>query len=102
MSAGAAVEDTLELWASSLRDVKKRIQPLFMQARVAASAGDFLDVLLGNKPPQMGWMRAEAAGDPGPGGSKRCWGAVAGMPRHCAMSSGTMWLSIWPQTMRLS
>src|ERR1700684_2847125 len=66
MSGGASVEDTLELWASSLRDVKGRIRPLFTQDRVAASAGDFLDVLLGNEPRKTGWMRAEAAGDPGP------------------------------------
>ena len=28
---GASIEATLELWASSLRDVKKRIRPLFAQ-----------------------------------------------------------------------
>ena len=66
MIGGASVEDTLELWASSLRDVKGRIRPLFTQDRVAASAGDFLDALLGNEPRKTGWMRAEAAGDPGP------------------------------------
>src|ERR1700692_2590639 len=66
MSGGGSVEDTLELWASSLRDVKGRIRPLFTQDRVAALAGDFLDALLGNEPRKTGWMRAEAAGDPGP------------------------------------
>ena len=64
--SGASFEDTLELWASSLRDVKGRIRPLFTQDRVAASAGDFLGVLLGNEARKTGWMRAEAAGDPGP------------------------------------
>ena len=64
--AGASVETTLELWASSLRDVKARIGPLYGQERVAASAGRFLDGLLGNEPRKTGWMRAEAAGDPGP------------------------------------
>jgi SRSO17 transposase len=54
------------LWALSLRDVKQRIRPLFTQERVAASAGQFLDGLLGNEPRKTGWMRAEAAGDPGP------------------------------------
>jgi SRSO17 transposase len=39
---------------------------LFRQERVAASAGKFLDGLLGNEPRKTGWMRAEAAGDPGP------------------------------------
>ena len=65
--AGASIETTLELWASSLRDVETRIRPLFGQKRVVASAGQFLDGLLGNEPRKTGWMRAEAAGDPGPG-----------------------------------
>ena len=64
--AGASIETTLELWASSLRDVKQRIRSLFSQDRVAASAGQFLDGLLGNEARKTGWMRAEAAGDPGP------------------------------------
>jgi SRSO17 transposase len=64
--SGMSIETTLELWASSLRDVKARIRPLFTQARVAASAGFFLDGLLGSEPRKTGWMRAEAAGDPGP------------------------------------
>src|SRR5215217_2388417 len=61
-----SIETTLELWASSLRDVKARIRPLFTQARVAASSGLFLDGLLGDERRKTGWMRAEAAGDPGP------------------------------------
>lgn len=64
--SGGSIETTLELWASSLRDVKGRIAPLFTQARVAASAGQFLDGLLGDERRKTGWMRAEAAGDPGP------------------------------------
>src|ERR1700746_1390877 len=63
---GASVEITLELWASSLREVKARIGPLFSQQRVAGWAGQFLDGLLGNEPRKTGWMRAQAAGDPGP------------------------------------
>jgi SRSO17 transposase len=64
--SGASIETTLELWASSLRDVKGRIRPLFGQRRVAVSADHFLDGLLGNEPRKTGWMRAETAGDPGP------------------------------------
>src|SRR5918911_800368 len=64
--AGGSVEATLELWASSLRDVKGRIRPVFAQKRMAASAGLFLDALLGPERRKTGWMRAEAAGDPGP------------------------------------
>lgn len=64
--AGASVEATLEFWAQSLRDVKARMRPMFTQERVAASAGYFLDGLLGEERRKTGWMRAEAAGDPGP------------------------------------
>lgn len=65
MSA-ASLETTLDLWASSLREVKERMRPLFTQDRVAASANAFLDGLLGPERRKTGWMRAEAAGDPGP------------------------------------
>jgi SRSO17 transposase len=64
--AGVAVEDALELWASALRAVKRRLRPLFSQERVAVSAGLFLDGLFGPERRKTGWMRAEAAGDPGP------------------------------------
>ncbi len=63
---GASIETTLELWAASLREAKARIMPLFTQERVAASAGLFLDGLLSDERRKTGWMRAEAAGDPGP------------------------------------
>src|SRR5918994_2948322 len=64
--ASGSVEATLELWAASLRDVKGRIRPLFCQQRMAQSAGLFLDALLGPERRKTGWMRGEAAGDPGP------------------------------------
>ena len=64
--AGASIETTLELLASSLREMKGRIRPLFTQERVARCAGQFLDSLLGNEPRKTGWMRAEAVSDPGP------------------------------------
>src|SRR4051812_49611094 len=64
--SGALIEETLELWAASLREVKARMRPLFTQDRVAVSAGLFLDGLLGEERRKTGWMRAEAAGDPGP------------------------------------
>src|SRR3954469_13116007 len=74
--SGASIEETLELWAASLREGKARMRPLFTQERVAASAGLFFYVLLGGGRGQRGllgeerrkpgWMRAEAAGAPGP------------------------------------
>lgn len=62
---GVSIEATLELWACSLRDVKARMRPLFRR-ELAASAERFLDGLLGEERRKTGWMRAEAAGDPGP------------------------------------
>jgi hypothetical protein len=104
---GVAVEAALELWASSLGEVKRRIRPLFSQERVAVSAGLFLDGLLGPERRKTGWMRAEAAGDLGPspkaiprrdspqsglkGGSRPSLAAAAGRPTRSAMWCATMW-----------
>ena len=65
-SGYAPVETTLDLLASSLRDVKRRMRQLFAQERTSANANLFLDGLLSNEQRKTGWMRAEAAGDPGP------------------------------------
>jgi len=62
----ASLETTLELWSATLRQAKQRIRPLFAAPSVAASANAFLDGLLGGERRKTGWMRAEAAGDPGP------------------------------------
>jgi DDE superfamily endonuclease len=62
----ASIEETLAIWVASLREIKQRIRPLFKQERVAANAGLFLEGLLGDEQRKTGWMRAEAAGDPGP------------------------------------
>src|ERR1700758_1447927 len=62
----ASIEEMLALWAAALREVKQRIRPLFGQERVARNAGLFLEGLLGEEQRKTGWMRAEAAGDPGP------------------------------------
>src|ERR687889_1635456 len=64
--SGASIDQTLDLWSAELRAVKAQIQPLFRRASVAASAAAFLDGLLGPERRKTGWMRAEAAGDPGP------------------------------------
>src|SRR4051812_42373063 len=62
----ASLETTLELWLTTLRQAKHRIRSLFAAPSVAASANAFLDGLLGAERRKTGWMRAEAAGDPGP------------------------------------
>jgi SRSO17 transposase len=64
--SGASLEDTLDLWSAALRGAKERIRPPFAAPSVAASAEAFLDGLLGPERRKTGWMRAEAAGDPGP------------------------------------
>jgi SRSO17 transposase len=63
---GAPFEATLDLWSVSLREAKGRMRPLFAQGRSAENAGLYLDGLLGDERRKTGWMRAEAAGDPGP------------------------------------
>jgi SRSO17 transposase len=64
--AGVAVEQMLELWCAELRQVKAQLGSLFAHPSIAASAAAFLDGLLGPERRKTGWMRAEAAGDPGP------------------------------------
>ncbi len=66
MNSTASVEDVLTLTREALRDTKARMRPVFGQERIAAAAGRFLETLLSNEPRKTGWMRAEAAGDPGP------------------------------------
>ena len=87
---GASIETTRELWASSLREVKKRIRPLFAQERAALNAGLFVDGLLGDERRKTGWMRAEAAGDPGLWRQQAVLGRDRWMPMHCATWCATM------------
>jgi SRSO17 transposase len=64
--SGASIEQTRDLWSAELGAVKAQLGSLFGHASVAASAAAFLDGLLGPERRKTGWMRAEAAGDPGP------------------------------------
>ena len=47
--AGASIETTLALWASSLHEVKRLMRPLFKHDRVSRLAEHFLDGLLGEE-----------------------------------------------------
>src|SRR6266481_1030059 len=96
----ASVEETLALWVASLREIKKRIRPLFGQERVAKNAGLFLEGLLGDEQRKTGWMRAEAAGDPGPWRQQAILGRRDWMRMPCAISFAIMSSSIWRMTMR--
>ena len=60
---GASIETTLELWTSSLRDVKGRMGGLFTQRRVAVSAGLFLDGLLGDERRKTGCVDRRSTRD---------------------------------------
>src|SRR3981189_514608 len=84
----ASIEETLALWAASLREIKKRIRPLFRQERVAANAGLFLEGLLSDEQRKTGWMRAEAAGDPGP------WGQQGILGRRAWCDAGWIFLDM--------
>ena len=64
--SGTPIEDMLDLWSAELRVAKARLRALFAHPSVATSASAFLDGLLGPERRKTGWMRAEAAGDPGP------------------------------------
>lgn len=57
-SASALMDVVLQIWASSRRDVKALICPLFTQERLAASAGLVLNSLLGSERREAGWIRA--------------------------------------------
>ena len=87
---GGSAEATLELWASSLRTVKARIRPLCRQDRTAASAGLFLDTLLGPERRKTGWMRAEPLVVRVPGASRRSSIGAGGMLLRCAILCAPM------------
>jgi hypothetical protein len=92
--SGASIEATLELWASSLREVKGLASVACAGSR-SNQRGIIPRRFTGNERRKTGWIRAEAAGDPGPlGGSRHCWAATGGTPMHCATWCASMSLSI--------
>jgi len=79
----ASIEETLALWAASLREIKKHY--VVVQAR--ACCGEcrlFLEGLLSDEQRKTGWMRAEAAAILVHGGNRRSWVARTGMLMLCA------------------
>jgi hypothetical protein len=81
--SSASLESTLELWSTTLRQTKQRIRPLFAAPSVAASANAFQDGLLGGERRKTGWIRAEAAGDPGPWRQQAILGRTHVAPSVC-------------------
>ena len=100
--SGASIETTLELWASSLREVKRRMRPLFTQERVARSAEHFLDGLLGEERRKTDWMRAEAAAIQALGVNRPSSVAGSGTRTPYATSCATMCSRHSPTTTRFS
>src|SRR5258707_5810912 len=96
----ASVEETLALWAASLREIKQRIRPLFKHERVARNAGLFLEGLLGDEQRKTVGCAQRRPAIVARGGSRRSWVAGIGTLMLCAISCATMSLSIWPMTMR--
>src|SRR3981081_2814587 len=96
----ASVEETLALWAASLREIKQRIRPVFTQERVATNAGLFVEGLLGDEQRKtVGCVRRRLA-ILAHGGSRRFWVVETGTLMPCAISCTTMSSSIWRMTMR--
>src|SRR6195256_2944548 len=93
----ASIEETLALWAASLREIKTRIRPLFGQERVATNAGLFLEGLLGvsemSNAKLVGCARRQLA-ILALGGNRRSSVAGIGMLMTCAISFAIMSSSI--------
>ena len=75
---GASIETTLDLWASSLREVKKRMRPLFEQDRTALNAGLFTGWACreSSRPP----TKCPAMSQPWPWARFGCPGLPQGLP----------------------
>ena len=78
------------------------MRQLFAQDRTAVNAGLFLDGLLGDERRKTGWMRAEAAGDPGRGDSRHCLGrdrwdadALRDLVRSMSSNISLMTMQCW-------
>ena len=75
----ALLEETLELWGSSLLDVKARLRPLFTQQRVARRRGFFWMACLVLRGARGVGCERKLRVIPARGANRRFWGAVAGM-----------------------
>ncbi len=98
----ASVEAMLDLWSATSREGKARLRPLFKHASVAASAAAFLDGLLGPERRKTGWMRAGAAGDPGPWRQQAVLGRSVWDAEALRDVVATMWSRRSPRPRRCS
>lgn len=95
------MEEALDLWSAPLREVKRRLRPLFAQVRSAMNAGVYLDGLLGDERRKTGWMRAPRQRVTlDLGGNRRCWAMTDVIRTHCATWCGTMASSVLRTMMR--
>lgn len=88
---GVSIEVALELWASTLREAKARLRPLFTQARVAASAELFLEGLLGAERRKTGWCAPRLRAIPDHGASRPSRAGAGGRRTHCATWCASGW-----------
>jgi hypothetical protein len=93
---GTSIEATLELWESSLREVKGRMRPLFTQERVPSRQGRFWTAFLalsGARPAGCGLKRRAILA---PGASRPFWAEDNGTPMRCATSCAPTCWRPWP------
>ena len=96
--SGASIETTPELWASSLRDVKALMRPPFvtcewLRRRTISWTGCWTRSV-------ASWMRAEAAGDPGPWRRKAVLGRSRWDTEALVAMCATMSWRTWPTRTR--
>lgn len=100
MMTGASIETTLELWASSLREMKRRIGPLFSQERSAVKRDCSSMACLAMNGARRDGCALRRLVILVPGGNRRFWGETDGTLMRCAIWCASMSLSILRTTMR--
>jgi hypothetical protein len=83
--SGASIAAMLEEWASSLREGKGRLGPLFRRERMAASAGLFVDGLLGPERRRTGGCAPRRRVIAVLGAGRPCWAGRSGRRTRFAM-----------------
>lgn len=96
---GASVEATLELWASSLRDVKARMRS--RRSVWPRQRDSFWTACWVTKDARRDGCVRKRPAIPAPGGNRRSWAADAGMRKHCVTSCAITRLRRWPILMPL-
>ena len=93
----AVMDDVAEVarWAEGIERVHECIAGRFRRPEPRRRALDYLKGLLSPVERKNGWQLAEQAGDATPDGVHACCPPTGGTRTKFAMTSGTMWPSIW-------